>query len=450
MYRVRIEAANALFTKNAISELIFSETGSYIINRNINLQPGSAKGTGLSLLFIQAKAAQKLGFKNIISEAYSDGTGQYVGPYVWGRYGFDAPLSKKILGELGLNGTAINRVSDLFSDNVLREVWKKYVVDHSIELTMSLDVTPGSQGMMRLEQAYFERSENSGKGSNKLNTVGQANDANNSNPKPQTEKMPGSIQPTQNILSAPVYQETFQKFPELYDKLSKLTMQGYEFIQLPGKDVDGVYPGLHKIVITSGLTENGQPMHPNDIEFSLRQSVRNVNKVEHLFQEVKSENVDAAYPPTLLKANPEILKADVQRRVAYLTPTQLEQFSVRIADGKLIKNDGTPLNTSDMRTQIGKNTGMIVIHADGSIYVTSGFNFMPGAGLLRDTSLSGGKEVIYSGAIGTDSQGRITLLSDYSESYEPNLDATKNVLRWLKAKGIDIDRIGLSRIYARH
>jgi hypothetical protein len=280
--------------------------------------------------------------------------------------------------------------------------------------------------------------------------VGQANEGNNSNPKPQAEKMPGSIQPTQNILGAPVYQETFRIFPDLYDELSKLTMQGYEFIQLPGKDVDGVYPGLHKIVITSGLTENGQPMHPNDIEFSLRQSVRNVNKVEHLFQEVKSENVDAAYTPTLLKANPEILKADVQRRVAYLTPTQLEQFSVRIADGKLIKNDGTPLNTSDMRTQIGKNTGMIVIHADGSIYVTSGFNFMPGAGLLRDTSLSGGKEVIYSGAIGTDSQGRITLLSDYSESYEPNLDATKNVLRWLKAKGIDIDRIGLSRIYARH
>lgn len=109
---------------------------------------------GLQALNQQVQAAKAIGVKTIFSDAFSSGPVgadklQLIGPYVWGQYGFDANLPKKIANAIGAP-EGITRVSQLYDDSALQARWKDYVLNNQFEMNMTLD--PNGAGAERLKR----------------------------------------------------------------------------------------------------------------------------------------------------------------------------------------------------------------------------------------------------------------------------------------------------------
>ncbi|HEU4622285.1 MAG TPA: hypothetical protein VFS42_08670 [Burkholderiaceae bacterium] len=250
------------------------------------------------------------------------------------------------------------------------------------------------------------------------------------------------------LCASPLHQQAFDAEPSLFQRLRAVAELGYCFVLRPGKKVDGVYPGWRVAVMSSGRLPSGDVMHPRDTAFAMRQTARNIAKVNDLFARVELALVDAAHAPPRLTRTPTARREDERLRVAMLNDTQRERFGAALERGRLLKPNGSPLDTTGWRTQNGDDTGIFVLMPNERFYVASGMHFEPGAGLLKETSLSGGNEVLYAGVVGTDASGRIQSLSDYSPGYEPSLTHTESLLRWLKAREVDIRDINLAQIYA--
>ncbi|XVJ68921.1 MAG: hypothetical protein HEQ39_04130 [Rhizobacter sp.] len=708
MTRAVFQVEHPWFNKPARSELILAKTENYLVNRHIALRAGLPSGTGGQLLLRQAMSAQNKGMSSIISDAYADGKGQFVGPYVWAVYGFDAAVPLDSLAALGLDKTKPHRISELMNNPSLRAKWKDHVVNHPIDMIMTLDLRPGSQGLQRLQAALpastsdpttppafvqrvltlresllpqdadriatglfeltakeleavdwivrrqgqfsfeeFQSSVGISKASaqNRLSSIGEKlgldlplalargrhrdlphdyqtfwrsnrswgltdnqvqlafqilQDPFRSNTQlgasvkpplgesatateisrlqnqllgPNTQKDShqsrrvalfdvlgtGARNPAlapltsqqlaerfashrfshlqyflletistyplfsdaellalaqergryvtkqtisvaisnlyktlglaeqqaqgsrvssgrlalfdlihgtgassttktsheasatsglQSLQKLPQFADALRSDPHLYNDLKRWEEQGWRLETAPGKEVDGLYPQRKVIVVTSGTDSKGQPMAPADIHFSLRQSIKGVERMAGLYERVMgASDLQASIKPRPLTMVPSMRHRDQVQKTPYLNDAERLSYRVELKNGRLIRADGNALDTSGMHTQVGKGMGMFVVTSDGEFYVANGLQILPGRGVLKESSLSSGEPVLYAGVLGTDAQGRITTLSDYSEAYEPRLQHTEAFLIWLRSQGVPLNDINFARIY---
>ncbi len=164
------EGKNQIVTLEVINEALLSKPSQQrlqigidgrpvVINRMINLRSDAnlPKGFGLVALTRQVEAARALGFRAIVSESFSDGTGEYVGPYVWGSYGFDGRIPEAARRELPEALQPYYRVSEFAQDRALMAEWKAFVASHSIEMLMSFDLSEDAPSQQVLDQALSRR-----------------------------------------------------------------------------------------------------------------------------------------------------------------------------------------------------------------------------------------------------------------------------------------------------
>lgn len=151
---------SGVFNRDAGTELWRSQgTGDvFVKNMMFDSQSKAPAGFGLNALWEQAKAARAMGVKSIQSDAFASGTmpssTQYVGPYVWGKYGFDAELPHEVLVSIQAP-SGVTTVAEIYQDRGLTARWKDYVLNHSFNLTMHLDLN--GSGFDRLSDVIGER-----------------------------------------------------------------------------------------------------------------------------------------------------------------------------------------------------------------------------------------------------------------------------------------------------
>ena len=151
---------NGVFNRDAGTELWRNQSTGDIFVKNMmfDSQSKAPAGLGLNALWQQAKAARAIGVKSIQSDAFASGTKpsntHYIGPYVWGKYGFDAQLPHEILVSIKAPST-VTTVAEIYKDRALAARWKDYVLNHSFNLTMHLD--PNGSGFDRLSDVIGER-----------------------------------------------------------------------------------------------------------------------------------------------------------------------------------------------------------------------------------------------------------------------------------------------------
>jgi hypothetical protein len=159
--QLSIDVSNrGVFNRAASTELWRSQSTGDIFVKNImfDSQSKAPSGFGLHALWQQAQAARAVGVKSIQSDAFASGTKpsstQYVGPYVWGKYGFDAELPHEVLESIQAPH-GVTTVAGLYKDPALAARWKDYVLNHSFKLTMHLDLN--GSGFDRLSDVIGDR-----------------------------------------------------------------------------------------------------------------------------------------------------------------------------------------------------------------------------------------------------------------------------------------------------
>jgi hypothetical protein len=151
---------SGVFNRDAGTELWRSQSTGDIFVKNMmfDSQSKAPSGFGLSALWEQAKAARAMGVKSIQSDAFASGTKpsntQYIGPYVWGKYGFDAELPHEVLVSIQAP-SGVTTVAEIYQDRALTARWKNYVLNHSFNLTMHLDLN--GSGFDRLSDVIGKR-----------------------------------------------------------------------------------------------------------------------------------------------------------------------------------------------------------------------------------------------------------------------------------------------------
>ncbi len=151
---------SGVFNRDAGTELWRSQSTGDIFVKNMmfDSQSKAPAGFGLNALWEQAKAARAMGVKSIQSDAFASGTKpsntQYIGPYVWGKYGFDAELPHEVLVSIQAP-SGVTTVAEIYQDRTLTARWKNYVLNHSFNLTMHLDLN--GSGFDRLSDVIGER-----------------------------------------------------------------------------------------------------------------------------------------------------------------------------------------------------------------------------------------------------------------------------------------------------
>jgi hypothetical protein len=151
---------SGVFNRDAGTELWRSQSTGDIFVKNMmfDSQSKAPAGFGLNALWEQAKAARAMGVKSIQSDAFASGTKpsntQYVGPYVWGKYGFDAELPHEVLVSIQAP-SGVTTVAEIYQDRALTARWKNYVLNNSFKLTMHLDLN--GSGFDRLSDVIGKR-----------------------------------------------------------------------------------------------------------------------------------------------------------------------------------------------------------------------------------------------------------------------------------------------------
>lgn len=131
--------------------------GLFITNEFFQLTGDAPEGTGLISFIRQVVAAKELGFSFIrtYAEGYFDDPDQYVGYYVWARFGFNAPLEEAEievlpqelencadLNDLMMrgghkwwrrNGTARDMIFSLSEDELSLTVLRNYLAEKEVE-----------------------------------------------------------------------------------------------------------------------------------------------------------------------------------------------------------------------------------------------------------------------------------------------------------------------------
>ncbi|MGL4729905.1 MAG: hypothetical protein ACRCWO_14240, partial [Bosea sp. (in: a-proteobacteria)] len=131
----------------------------YVAMKMYALRPdaGLPQGFGLAGLATQAQTAQELGFTSVVATAFSDGNGEFVGPYVWAQYGFDGQIADSDRAQMPAQLQPFSVVSEFAGNRDLMALWKEYVATHGVDMQMTFDLASGSRSWALLGQAMARK-----------------------------------------------------------------------------------------------------------------------------------------------------------------------------------------------------------------------------------------------------------------------------------------------------
>lgn len=120
-----------------------------------------------------------------------------------------------------------------------------------------------------------------------------------------------------------------------------------------------------------------------------------------------------------------------------LNEKQRKRYCTKVESGRLVRN-GFPYDSSGDHSIFhkGAGVGIFVVGHDGNLYC---------GGHVKDvfhhSSFFGSEAIMCGGEIGTDKDGKITLLSNKSGHYTPTEEQNIQMLEWFAHQGVNLDEV---------
>lgn len=192
-------------------------------------------------------------------------------------------------------------------------------------------------------------------------------------------------------------------------------------------------------VAASDELPRGSTLHVDYWQEAIMDKHYFTSDISNLFKVWKEKSDGLPFEVWISRNYSEVLSQTRVRKVQYLGAGQRDIFRVKMEEGKLLKLDDIPLETSQFTTHFsGAGRAIFVMDPSGNLYVGP-----QEVGLHHHSSFLSGGRVICAGEIETDSEGIIVYISNLSGHYRPSANALINFLGVLQESGFDLEDVAV-------